>query len=106
MEHQEMVIPIHPNIVATVSCVKCQSPSVDIKDFLFEGIHVLVDCTCRNCSTGFYHTLPAAHDAQTPISFSKDGSVTRFDESARIWLAQPLIDAMLSPSKSIHASIK
>ena len=101
-----MVIPIHPNVVATASCVKCQSSSVDIKDLLFEGIHVLLDCTCRNCSTSFYHTLPTAHDAQTPIAFSKDGSITRFDESARIWLARPLIDAMFTPSGSIHPEIK
>src|ERR1041385_4674060 len=97
MEHQEMVIPIHPKIEITVSCVKCQSTSVDIHDYLFEGIHVLVDCTCTKCSTVFYHTLPASHDAQTSIAFSKDGKISRFDESARVWLAQPLIDAMTRP---------
>jgi hypothetical protein len=106
MEHQEMVIPIHPRVVATVSCVKCQSTSVDIKDFIFEGIHVLVDCVCRTCSTRFYHTLPVAHDAQTPIAFSEDGSITRFDESARIWLAQPLIDAFFASGKNIGLKMK
>lgn len=90
-----MVIPIHPKIEATVRCVKCQSASVDIHDYLFEGIHVLVDCTCKACSTSFYHTLPMGHDAQTPIAFSKDGKMSRFDKSARVWLAKPLIDAVL-----------
>lgn len=93
-----MVIPIHPKLEATVSCVKCQSTDVNVHDYLFEGIHVLVDCTCKTCSTAFYQTLPTGHDAQTPIAFSRDGKISRFDESAKVWLAQPLIDAMVTPS--------
>jgi hypothetical protein len=98
MEHPEMVIEIHPKLEATVTCVKCRSASVDVHDYLFEGIHVLIDCTCKTCSTSFYHTLPTGHDIQTPIAFSKDGSISHFDESARVWLAKPLIDAMTRPS--------
>lgn len=94
-----MVIPIHPKVEATVRCVKCQSTSVDIHDYLFEGIHVLVDCRCNACSTSFFHTLPTGHDTQTPIAFSKDGKMSRFDESATVWLAKPLIDALLKPRR-------
>ncbi len=90
-----MVIPIYPKLVATATCVKCKSAEVDINDIIFENIHVLLDCKCRNCSTEFYETLPIGHDAQTPIAFSKDGALQRFNESARIWLAKPLIDAVL-----------
>jgi hypothetical protein len=98
MEYPEMVIPIHPKVEATVSCVKCASTSVEIHDYLFEGIHVLADCKCNTCSTQFYQTLPTGHDAQTPVAFSKDGTISRFDESARVWLARPLIDAMVKSS--------
>jgi hypothetical protein len=95
MEYPQMVIRIHPKLEATARCVKCQSTSVDICDYLFEGIHVLAECWCNACSTGFYHTLPTGHDAQTPIAFSRDGSISRFDKSAEVWLARPLIDAMV-----------
>ncbi|HEX8060120.1 MAG TPA: hypothetical protein VF473_04255 [Cyclobacteriaceae bacterium] len=63
-----------------------------------EGIHVLADFTCKVCSTNFYCTLPTGHDSKTPTAFTKDGKITRFDESAETWLARPLIDAMVNPN--------
>src|ERR1700759_4804941 len=101
-----MVIRIHPKIVATVSCLRCESTSVDIKDIIFEGIHVLVDCDYKNCSTRFYHPLQIAHDAQTPISFSEDGSIAKFDESAKTWLALPLMNALFSKNYKIEPEIQ
>ncbi len=72
---------------------------MDVTDFLFEGIHVLLDCACEDCKTSFFQTLPISHDALSPIAFTKDGTVTKYDRAANAWLAEPLIDAMTKPVK-------
>jgi hypothetical protein len=101
----QSLIQIHPKLEASAACPKCQSESVKSRDYLFQGIHVLVDCTCQQCTTRFFHTLPIAHDAITPISISHDGKHVRYDASAKVWLAQPLIDGLLHESSRLAVEI-
>ena len=88
------LIEILPEPEASVRCVNCQSQTVDIHGYLFEGIHVLLDCTCTGCNTTFYKTLPISHDALFPVAFSKDGLKSNYSKRAEVWLAKPLIHAI------------
>jgi hypothetical protein len=109
MEHQEMVtgslIPLHPDLVASTICPKCKSDTSEKHDYLFQGIHVLVDCTCKQCATRFYYTLPIGHDAITPTAISHDGKHVSYHSSAEAWLAKPLIDSLLNDSSKRQAEI-
>lgn len=87
---------IHPKkINYPLHCVGCGSKRTEPIDFFFSGAQSLVDCRCEECGTEFYDLLPTAHGLHFAVSFSKNGKFMRFTEQARLWLAEPLIDAVL-----------
>lgn len=87
---------IHPKeINLSPRCVGCGSDRTELLDFLFSGAQSLADCRCGICGTEFYDLLPTAHGLHFSVSFSKNGKFSRFPEQARLWLAEPLIDAVL-----------
>jgi hypothetical protein len=86
-------------------CPRCNDAQPECHGYLFQGIHILADCTCQQCATDYFHSLPVAHDKHFPIAFSKDGKVETFDEKARHWLARPLIQSILD-SKTLEISIQ
>lgn len=100
------LIQIHPRLEVAAVCPKCQSDSSLINDYLFQGIHVLVNCTCNRCTALYYYTLPIAHDAITPIGVSHDGKHAQYDPTAKVWLAQPLINSILQRSVQLSPEIK
>lgn len=63
-------------------------------DLIFQGIHILAHCSCSDCKTNYYHTLPLAHAREVPVSFSLDGKSTEYDALRGSWLAEPLINSM------------
>jgi hypothetical protein len=91
------LISIKPSVQKnTFPCPECSSEQTIEIDLLFQGIHVLANCTCLNCSKSFYHTLPIAHDLFFPISFSVSGSKKKYPEEAKTWLAEPLIQSIIN----------
>ena len=101
----EKLIKIKPGINIQFDCIFCKSDSVELKEVVFQGIHILADCSCNNCEKEFYHTMPVGHDMLFPVSFDKEGSYSNFDKQAGEWLARPLLDSFFKFSRK-HADIE
>ena len=90
------MIQILPDFKFSVSCPQCSSLVAPLgKDIFFQGIHVLLKCSCSICKLSFYHTLPIGHDIEFPIAFSTTGDRSWFSSKADVWLAKPLIKSIV-----------
>lgn len=89
------LIELHPDFKAQATCPQCRSENSNINKHIFQGIHVLIDCTCRSCNSDFFHTLPIAHDSLFPIAFTKNGKAADYPSRAKVWLAEPLISSVI-----------
>lgn len=83
---------IKPDLKA-YACPSCGRRNEASSCFL-QGIHFLAHCTCEECDTTYFHTLPIAHARDFPISFSQDGKITEYPKATGAWLALPLIRSM------------
>ncbi len=93
------LIEIYPVVDSPVACPRCQSGQATRHGLIFQGIHVLQRCTCKDCGADFLNTLPVGHDALWPITFTIDGSYRKYDNIAEGWLATPLIRSMTEDFK-------
>ncbi len=75
------------------ACPSCGKRNEATSRFL-QGMHFLASCTCDDCNTSFFHTLPVAHTRDFPIAFSHDGKITEYAKAKASWLALPLIRSM------------
>lgn len=101
------LIKIKPTIDSSFRCLFCHSYEVEVKDLLFQGMHILADCRCGACTKEFYHTLPVGHDALFPVSFAKEGNLSSFDKNTGSWLAEPLLDSVFKfPKKEAETDKK
>lgn len=100
------MIRIKPGISLNFNCLCCGSSNVHVQELLFQGMHILADCNCNNCKAQFYNTLPVAHDLLFPIKFEKSGQFVSYDDRAKVWLAQPLLDSISKPYYRIEAVIE
>lgn len=89
------ILQIKPSTHESAECVTCGSKAASTHRLLFQGIHLLLECSCNECKTSFFQTVPIAHDVMFPISFSKDGLNLKFDKRAAVWLAEPLINSIV-----------
>jgi len=87
------MIELKPSILPRIQCKVCRSDVID-NQILFQGIHVLQDCTCSNCGIDFYQTLPIGHDMHFPIQFSKNGEKSFYDPKVKQWHVDPLINSL------------
>jgi hypothetical protein len=65
------MIRIKPEPENTFSCPKCGATNPTINDIIIPSIHVVADCTCRQCGLEFYQSLPLGHSVAFPVSISK-----------------------------------
>ena len=80
-----------------VSCPECSTPvDPSERSIFFQGIHVLMKCSCKRCQLSFYHTLPIGHAIEFPIAFSSKGDRSWYNARAEVWLAKPLIKSIVS----------
>lgn len=85
-----VVIQLKPEIENSFVCPECNAPGPDVKDVLFQSMHVLADCTCRSCGFGFYQTFPVSHTADVRLSVGKPNSKLYAPNGDFSWLAQTL----------------
>lgn len=93
------LLEIKPTIRLCVSCLFCQSDKVDIKELIFQGMHVLADCQCQLCEQQFYHTLPVGHDRLFPLSFDEAGNSMVLSTRPAEWLVKPLMNSFFTHPK-------
>jgi hypothetical protein len=74
------MIRIKPEPENTFTCPKCRSSAPRINDIIIPSIHVVADCTCRQCGLEFYQSFPVGHSVQHAVSISKneDDAITGF----------------------------
>lgn len=94
-----MMTTIKPLLNYPVTCLKCASSKVTTNNVVFQGIHVLADCSCNNCGQKFWFTLPAGHTISLPVKIGKGGNLFDYPEEAEAWLARPLIDSIFKYQK-------
>lgn len=95
-ERTSGIISLKPESETAAVCPQCQSVAFDRKRTWFHGIHVLVEGRCKSCQIDYYQTLPLAHTRHFPISFSVDGRFNLYAQAAHSWLAQPLIQSVVT----------
>ena len=73
-------------------------------ELLFAGMRTMAVGKLPNSKTKQYHTIPIGHTADYPVSFNETGKNISFPEESRLWLANPLIEAICH-SQAIEADI-
>src|SRR5690242_17660691 len=82
-----------------VNCHLCSHESVDLGDYVFQGIHIIGKYNCPACAGSFFQTLPVGHDLLFPMSFDDKGKRLKTDPSAEQWLVRPLLDSFFKNKK-------
>jgi hypothetical protein len=91
----------HLRLNAPFSCPSCFFEGIELKEYVFQGMHVLADCRCEQCGAPFWHTLPVGHARQLPVAITKDGKKKVTPAENSDWLAGPLWDSLFK-HPSVH----
>ena len=78
-------------------------PNFEVDELFFHGMRTLALGEQKGIK--HYNTLPIEHTAMFPVSFKVDGSDFKFEERSRIWLAEPLHDAIFN-NKPVDGDFK
>jgi hypothetical protein len=86
------VIEIKPHIENTFVCPECGSALPEISDVVVQSIHVMADCSCRQCAFRFYQIFPIGHSVQSQLSIgTHDRNV--YPGQAEPWLFESVVKA-------------
>lgn len=86
------------SLESSVKCHCCDGESVILKEFIFQGIHILAKYNCSACASSFFHTLPIGHDLLFPTSFDEAGKRVKAEIQSE-WLVRPLLDSIFNEKK-------
>lgn len=89
------MIELEPNSYNNFKCPECESDKIEVKDIIFQGIHVLADCYCKKCNNKFLHDFPVGHALFYPQIINKNKKEL-YSNCSPEWFSKPLIESFLN----------
>lgn len=97
------MIQLKPNPENHFLCPECGTILPTINAVLIESVHVMADCTCKNCGFTFYQAYPAGHTFLTVLSMGKANGKFYQSDHQHKWLSQSFQKAFRKKEKKAVA---
>jgi len=85
------MIELKPQTENFFSCPECRTPFPAIHDVLVQSIHIMADCTCKECGFDFFQVFPVGHTIDDHLSIGKFNDRFYPSENEQPWLFETLI---------------
>src|SRR5688572_15564788 len=87
------MIEVKPKAENYFICPECKSDFPAINDVLIRSVHVMADCTCKQCGLQFYQVFPIGHNVADQLSVSKTDNRFYRASATETWLFDSLVKA-------------
>src|SRR6478736_5114177 len=85
------MIELKPQTENFFSCPECKEPFPEIHDVLVQSIHIMADCTCKNCGFDFFQVFPIGHTIDDQLSIGKFNDRFYPSNNEQPWLFETVI---------------
>lgn len=91
------MIELKPNTYNNFHCPVCYNKILEVKDIIFQGIHILAYCICKKCDNAFLIDFPIGHAFSNPqIINIKTKKILK--KNYVEWFTKPLIASFRNKS--------
>lgn len=91
------MIEIFPEPYHVFTCPRCEGTETRLQKIIYQGIHLLADLECAQCSFQFYNDFPTGHGVTYPAVVDKQ-FLQVLSPANMDWYTQPLVQSLKHPS--------